>query len=38
VGQRECATVDPDVVEVNVHSGCIHWGFVMIWIVCSLVY
>jgi hypothetical protein len=21
VGQRECATVDPDVVEVNVHSG-----------------
>ncbi len=24
VAQRECATVDPDVVEVNVHSGCIH--------------
>ncbi len=24
VGQRECATVDPDVVEVNVHSGSIH--------------
>jgi hypothetical protein len=24
VGQKECATVDPDVVEVNVHSRCIH--------------